>query len=315
MDDKTRARNYYAAAVILFQDPSEDDCEIIIELLEKAFNLYSDLDVLVFIGEVWHYLLKSLDRHNDLGTYEKYRDSPAWYRKRDLVIERDEGKCVWCHAEGKQVHHKTYDNIGKEPLSDLVVLCGKCHKEEHHLPVPPDQQSTTQEVPRVPSDPQQPLETPSGKVSAKEAFIAYVKRESDILQLADSGRSGDQNYVNYESGYPIKNGFPEIQLSAWLPVTWNDVAAVISIQSDSKYFKSHYKKFEEHKSKIEDTFSFEEVKFRSSKGGKVYHLRVVKKGVDLTQTADRDAAFHWLRENLEKLYRVLRVHDTLGWDN
>ena len=59
---------------------------------------------------------------------------------------------------------------------------------------------------RVPSDPQQPLETPSGKVSAKEAFIAYVKRESDILQLADSGRSGDQNYVNYESGYPIKNG-------------------------------------------------------------------------------------------------------------
>ena len=40
----------------------------------------------------------------------------------------------------------------------------------------------------------------------------------------------------YESGYPIKNGFPEIQLSAWLPVTWNDVAAVISIQSDSQIF-------------------------------------------------------------------------------
>ena len=86
MDDKTRARNYYAAAVILFQDASKDDCEIVVELLEKAFNLYSDLDVLVFIGEVWHYLLKSLDRHNELGTYEKYRSSPAWKRKRDLII-------------------------------------------------------------------------------------------------------------------------------------------------------------------------------------------------------------------------------------
>ena len=293
MDNKTRARNYYAAAVILFQDPSEDNCKIVIELLEKSFNLYSDSDVQVFIGEVWYYLLKSLDRHNELGTYEKYRDSPAWNRKRELVIERDEGKCVWCQAEGGQVHHKTYANIGKEPLSDLVVLCGRCHKAEHD--------------PLVPSD--------SGKASAKEAFIAYIKRESDILKLADSGRSGHSDYVNYESGYPIEKGFSEIQLSAWLPVDWNDVAAVISIQSDSKYFESHYKKLEEHKSEIEKRFSFEEVKFRSSKGGKMYHLRVVKKDVDLTQTADRDTAFHWLRENLEKLYKVLRVHDTSGWDN
>lgn len=293
MDDKTRARNYYAAAVILFQDPSEDDCEIVIELLEKAFNLYSDLDVLVFIGEVWHYLLKSLDRHNKLGTYKKYTNSPAWKRKRDLIIERDKGKCVWCGTEGGQVHHKTYANIGKEPLSDLVVLCGRCHKAEHD--------------PVVPSD--------FGKASAKEAFIAYIKHESDILRLADPGRRGRSDYINYESGYPTKNGFQEIQLCAWLPVTWNDVAAVISIRSDSEYFESHYKKLEEHKSEIEKRFSFEEVKFRPIKGSKVYHLRVVKQGVDLTQAADREIAFHWLRENLEKLYEVLRVHDDAGWDN
>ena len=44
MDDKTRARNYYAAAVLLFQDPSKDNCEIAIELLEKTFKLCSGLD-------------------------------------------------------------------------------------------------------------------------------------------------------------------------------------------------------------------------------------------------------------------------------
>ena len=44
MDDKTRARNYYVAAVLLFQDPSKDECEIAIEPLEKVFKLCSGLD-------------------------------------------------------------------------------------------------------------------------------------------------------------------------------------------------------------------------------------------------------------------------------
>ena len=299
MDDKTRARKHYDAAVSLLIE----DCERVIERLERTLTLSSDSDVCVFIGDTWHYLLKALDKRNEFRTYEKYSASPAWKRKRDLVIERDKGKCVWCQAEGKQVHHKTYDNIGKEPLSDLVLLCVPCHIGEHCVPFD------------LLPDTQPPLESPSGKASAKEAFIAYVQRESDILQLSDSERSRPSAYVNYDSGYPTKNGFPEIQLSAWLPVDYNDVAAVISIHSNSKYFESHYKKFEEYKSRIEDTFSFEEVKLRSSRGGRVYHLRVVKKGVDLTLTADRETAFRWLRENLEKLYWVLRVPDTLRWDN
>ena len=299
MNDKTRAINYYAAAVILFQDPSEEDCGIVIGLLEKALNLYSDLDFRVFIEDVWHYLLKSLDPGGALGTYEKYLGSPAWNRKRDLVIERDKGICVRCRAEGKEVHHKTYDNIGKESLSDLVMLCEKCHEKEHQ--------------PRVPFDHQPAIQQPLDPL--KEAFIAYVDRESDILQLVDSGRSRHPDYVNYESDYPTKDQFPDIYLSAWMPAKYNDIAAVISMRADSKYYESHYKRFEEHKGRIEDAFSFEEVKLRSSKDRKMYHLRVVKKGVDLTQTADRDTAFRWLRENLEKLYWVLRVPDTLDWDN
>ena len=297
MDDNTSARKHYDAAVSLLIE----DCESVIERLERTLNLYSDSDVRVLIENTWHYLLKGLDKRNEFGTNKKYRKSPAWNRKRDQVITRDKGKCAWCGAEGKQVHHKTYDNIGRESLSDLVLLCGKCHIGEH------DDPSVLPDPPPAPS--------PSGKASAKEAFIAYVKRESDILQLSDSPRSGRSDYVNYDSSYPAKNGFPEIQLSAWLPVDYNDVAAVISIHSNSKYFQSHYKKFEEYKRRIEDTFSFEEVKLRSSRGGRVSHLRVVKKGVDLTQTADRDTAFRWLRENLEKLYWVLRVHDILEWDD
>ena len=98
-----------------------------------------------------------------------------------------------------------------------------------------------------------------------------------------------------------------------LPRNRNEIAAVISIALNSSYVESHYKKFEENKNKIEKAFSFENINPRG-KIGNVFQLSVVKRDVDLTQTADWDTEFRWLRENLEKLYWVLRVHDTLGWD-
>ena len=131
MKRKMKARNYYAAAVSLFQDPSAEDCERAIELLNKAVDFYSDFsEASIFREDVWHCLLKSLDPNNDLGTYEKYKKSPAWHRKRDSVKERDKSLCI-CGAQATHMHHKTYDNIGKEPLSDLVMLCKECHESIH----------------------------------------------------------------------------------------------------------------------------------------------------------------------------------------
>ena len=49
--------------------------------------------------------------------------------------------------------------------------------------------------------------------------------------------------------------------------------------------------------------------------GRTHRLSVEKFHVDLSQQENWDAEFRWLRESLEKLYWVLRVHDTLGWDN
>ena len=106
MDDKMRARTYYAAAVSLFQNPLVDDCEIAIELLNKAVDLYPNFsEASIFREEVWYCLLKSLDPNNDLGAYEKYKKSPAWHRKRDLVRERDKSLCV-CGAQATEMHHK-----------------------------------------------------------------------------------------------------------------------------------------------------------------------------------------------------------------
>ena len=303
MDDKMRARTYYAAAVSLFQNPLVDDCKRAIELLNKAVDFYSDFsEASICREEVWHHLLKSLDPNNDLGTYEKYKKSPAWTVKRDAVRQRDGGQCI-CGAQATELHHKTYDNIGREPLSDLVMLCKGCHERVHQPRVPSDQQSAMQ----------QPLETLPEEVSVKEALRAYIKRESDILRYADFGVSERPDYVNYESSYPKENGYYDIWLAAWIPIDRNEIAAVISIQSNSSYVESHYKNFEENKNKIEKAFSFENINLRG-KSGNVFQLSAVKRDVDLTQTANWDTEFRWLRENLEKLYWVLRVHDTLGWD-
>ena len=295
MDNKMRARTYYAAAVSLFQDPSMDDCKRAIELLNEAVAFYPDFsEVALLREEVWHHLLKSLDPNNNCATYRKeYLDSPAWQMKRNEVIQRDGGQCV-CGAQATEVHHKTYDNIGKEPLSDLVSLCKMCHEKTHQSRVPSDQQSATKPV--------------------KEALIAYVDRESDILQHADFGLRERPDYVGYESGYPKENDYHQIWLAAWLPGDRNEIAAVISIYWNSRYVESHYKKFEKHRGRIEDTFSFEEVEFEKV-GRDIWHLRVVREGVDWTQTTDRDAAFRWLRENLEKLHWVLRVQETVRWDD
>ena len=146
-----------------------------------------------------------------------------------------------------------------------------------------------------------------------EAFIAYIARESGILQYADFGEGGHSDYIGYESGYPKESRYYDIWITAWLPRNRNEIAAVISIASNSSYVESHYKNFEENKNKIEKAFSFENINPRG-KIGNVFQLSVVKRDVDLTQTANWDTEFRWLRENLEKLYWVLRVHDTLGWD-
>ena len=251
-------------------------------------DLYEDSDVHVFIGDIWHYLLKSLDPQNINGTYEKYRQSPAWQRKQGAVIQRDGCQCI-CGAQATEVHHKNYDNIGKEPLSDLVALCRECHENTH--------------LPRVPPNPQQ---------AVKDAFIAYIKRESDILQYADFRLGGNPNFVGYESGYQMKKGFHEIWISAWIPDSLNRIAAVIAVRSDSNYFESHYKKLKDHKNSIKKAFLFETL--NPGDANNIFQLRVEKENVDLTQTANWDTAFRWLCQNLEKLYYVLRVHDEIGWE-
>ena len=133
LNDRMRARSCYTAAVSLFQSPSAEDCERAIELLNKAVDLNSDFsEASLFREDVWHYLLQSFGWGPNNRTYEKYLASPAWQVKRATMMDRDGSQCV-CGKNATQVHHKNYDNIGKEPLEALVALCEDCHNSIHQL--------------------------------------------------------------------------------------------------------------------------------------------------------------------------------------
>ena len=106
----------------------------------------------------WHRYMN----YNKRVYKREYLRSEEWKRKRDavmnramqplppdpenlvIVYERDEyGRVIevieveWkpiceteeCENEAEHVHHKSYDNIGREQLEDLQALCKKCHAE------------------------------------------------------------------------------------------------------------------------------------------------------------------------------------------
>jgi len=58
--------------------------------------------------------------------------NPRWKRRCDAVRQRAGNRCEICHRWPVQhVHHTTYDNLGHEPLRDLLGLCLPCHADQH----------------------------------------------------------------------------------------------------------------------------------------------------------------------------------------
>lgn len=68
-------------------------------------------------------------------TYSEFLASKYWYLVRQMVLKRDNFKCIVCsETKNLQIHHNTYKNHFKEHkhLDDLMTLCKECHKQHHH---------------------------------------------------------------------------------------------------------------------------------------------------------------------------------------
>ena len=67
-----------------------------------------------------------------LMPYSQYLASPEWKAKRIAHLEHARNRCQLCNGTGGlTVHHRTYDRLGEEEFSDLIVLCRRCHSIFH----------------------------------------------------------------------------------------------------------------------------------------------------------------------------------------
>jgi 5-methylcytosine-specific restriction endonuclease McrA len=72
--------------------------------------------------------------------YEGYLRSKKWQAKRTAKLFHANHTCEKCGYSSLtspveiplDVHHKTYERLGDELMSDLSVLCRHCHQGLHH---------------------------------------------------------------------------------------------------------------------------------------------------------------------------------------
>lgn len=65
--------------------------------------------------------------------YRAYLLSPEWRTRRNRALKLAGFRCTKCGSKrGLEVHHNTYERLGREWDQDLDVLCVECH-EGHHV--------------------------------------------------------------------------------------------------------------------------------------------------------------------------------------
>jgi hypothetical protein len=84
-----------------------------------------DFNSLDDYGKLIHYL-KSIP-------YDEYLETEHWKHFRNEALKWAGHKCQLCSKEDTTlvIHHKTYENRGRETFNDVIVLCEDCHKLVH----------------------------------------------------------------------------------------------------------------------------------------------------------------------------------------
>ena len=144
----------------------------------------------------------------------------------------------------------------------------------------------------------------------REALIAYIDRESHSLKFDDFGRD---EYIGYCCGYKRDSDYERghIWLTTWIrPSDLGMIATRLMIGRDHR---DTFERLEENQDKIEWLFPEEEVSYRSFSGD-IKGIGVEKR-VDLTQRENWHEVSVWVRENLEKLFYVIRIHDAIQESN
>lgn len=62
--------------------------------------------------------------------YREYMASPEWKRYANSIREMWGWRCAICYLDGElQVHHRTYERLGEEWVTDCIPVCVNCHRK------------------------------------------------------------------------------------------------------------------------------------------------------------------------------------------
>lgn len=81
--------------------------------------------------------LSTSDQRKKIGDashleYDEYLESEEWQECRDFMIERAHHECEKCGSDDRlEIHNLTNKRLGNERISDLSVLCRRCHTSEY----------------------------------------------------------------------------------------------------------------------------------------------------------------------------------------
>ena len=249
-----------------------------IGLLDEALDLKPDFQEAHDLrGDIWHaILIKNFDEN-----YQRYIDSKAWSETRNKYFDQF-GRLCPCGITATQLHHKTYDNVGKENLlTDLNGFCDVCHQETHQSRIP----------------------NRANDVRGKDywdKFKAYVEENGNQLQLFPEpdlpsfyGIQIDQK--TRKSVDRHKDG------AVWLVAyrSADKLQANLCMQSST-----HYSRLRKQKDIIKDKFEFNlgELKWEDDKK----RIGFSNNNVRNVKTANTDQEFSWLHDRLIRLHEVFQ---------
>jgi hypothetical protein len=68
-------------------------------------------------------------------SYDEYLETPEWKATRKETLALASHRCNRCgqSRDVMHVHHRTYQNLGREQPEELEVLCPQCHRDEHGI--------------------------------------------------------------------------------------------------------------------------------------------------------------------------------------
>ena len=249
-----------------------------IDLLDEALELNPDFqEARNLRGDIWHAILTE----NGNDNYQIYLKSKAWAETRAKFFEQVGRLCI-CSDPATEVHHKTYENLGKEDiLKDLVGLCKECHGKVHQSKKSNRSSDNT------------------GR-AYWDKFKSYVKENGNRLQLFPEPDLPSIYGIQID-GKTRKSTDIRKEDAFWL-VAYRDankLQANLYMQSSA-----HYSVLKEQKEEINGKFDDNLGVLRWEDNGK--HIGFLNDTVEHVSIANTNQEFSWLHDRLVRLYEVFQ---------